>query len=78
MERVSAGQAVLAFQVERRQDLAYAHAPREARRHGLERTHDRVPEPLAMVVPGAVAQLVWNPLDVGGEDVRAVRGLGDE
>ena len=53
VERVPAGQAVVALEVERRQDLSFADETREPGRQRVERRDDLVAErvPAAVVVP---------------------------
>ena len=78
VHRMAAGQAVVAFEVDRGDDLARDDGPGQARRVAVERPHDEVAERLAGVVPGRVAERVGRPLDDDAHHVRAGRGPLDQ
>ena len=73
-----AGQPVVAFEVERREDLAGPDASTKTGGDGLQRPDDRVAERVAALVPRAVARRGGHPLDVGRQHVRALGGAVHE
>ena len=78
VERVTAGEAVVAFEVEGRQNLPGRDERRQAGRDLVERPQDGVADLVSPLVPRAVAQCIRRVLDNDTHDVGPVRGPGDE
>src|SRR5258705_5372762 len=66
VKNVAARQAVLAFEIEWRDDLPRHDRTLEARRVLLNRARGDVTKPIAFGVPRGVAQLIGRELDVRG------------
>src|SRR5687767_8952115 len=63
VQRVALGRAVVALQVEGRDDLPGLDQATDSRRVCLQRADDRVAQLLAVLVPRTGPQIVWRALD---------------
>ena len=73
---MTAREAVVALEVQRRQHLARHHQAADAGRGGLERADDKVAELVAPAVPVALAQAIGRRLHEDAHDVADPGGLG--
>src|SRR5450759_6029846 len=72
--RVTAGEAVFGFEVDRGEDLPGGDEPGDARRDGFQPRHDPIPERVTRGgIPGSVREPVRDVLCDHAHDVTAVR-----